>query len=289
MENFYTERFSQNIFLTGGTDGIGLSAARSLLAMNHRLFITYRNKNKLDAIKYELKSFCDDKQVSFLRCDLSEPDDINEIVNVFSKSKIKLNCLINNAGTILFKKSYNSVGIEKVFATNHLGPFYLTNSFLEKNLMHSGSRIINVGSSAHQRAVLDFNDLDSSNSRSWYQRYSRSKLCNLLFTLKLSKKLENKNISVNCVHPGIVKTNIAQDQKGILQFIVKFVLKYKGISPEEGADTLIYLATNKTVQDLSGRYFANKSETKPSKEALNWDVADRLWQESNEIINRLSS
>ena len=104
-----------------------------------------------------------------------------------------------------------------------------------------------------------------------------------------SKKLENKNISVNCVHPGIVKTNIAQDQKGILQFIVKLVLKYKGISPEEGADTLIYLATNKTVQDLSGRYFANKSETKPSKEALNWDVADRLWQESNEIINRLSS
>ena len=80
----------QNIFLTGATDGIGLSAARSLLVMNHRLFITYRNKNKLDAVKYELKSFCDDKQVSFLRCDLSEPDDINEIVNVFSKSKIKL-------------------------------------------------------------------------------------------------------------------------------------------------------------------------------------------------------
>ena len=132
----------QNIFLTGGTDGIGLSAARSLLAMNHRLFITYRNKNKLDAVKYELKSFCDDKQVSFLRCDLSEPDDINEIVNVFSKSKIKLNCLINNAGTILFKKSYNSVGIEKVFATNHLGPFYLTNRLLEKNLIHEGGRII---------------------------------------------------------------------------------------------------------------------------------------------------
>ena len=279
----------QNIFLTGGTDGIGLSAAKSLLAMKHRLFVTYRNKKKLDAVKHELKTFYDNEKITFLKCDLSEPSEIDETVNAISNSKIKIHCLINNAGTILFKKSFNSMGIEKVFATNHLGPFYLTNSFLEKNLMHSGSRIINVGSSAHQRAVLDFNDLDSSNSRSWYERYSRSKLCNLLFTLRLSKNLENKNISVNCVHPGIVKTNIAQDQKGILQFIVKLVLKYKGISPEEGADTLIYLATNKTVQDLSGRYFANKSETKPSKEALNWDVADRLWQESNEMINRLSS
>ena len=95
----------QNIFLTGGTDGIGLSAAKSLLAMKNRLFITYRNKNKLEAVKCELKSFYDNGQISFLRCDLSEPDQINEIVNVFSKSKIKLDCLINNAGTILFKKS----------------------------------------------------------------------------------------------------------------------------------------------------------------------------------------
>ena len=125
-----------NIFLTGGTDGIGLSAGKSLLAMKNHLFITYRNNNKLEAVKYKLKSFYDNGQISFLRCDLSEPDQINEIVNVVSKSKIKLDCLINNAGTILFKKSYNSMGIEKVFATNHLGPFYLTTRLIEKNLIH---------------------------------------------------------------------------------------------------------------------------------------------------------
>ena len=278
-----------NIFLTGGTDGIGLSAAKSLLAMKNHLFITYRNNNKLEAVKYKLKSFYDNGQISFLRCDLSEPDQINEIVNVVSKSKIKLDCLINNAGTILFKKSYNSMGIEKVFATNHLGPFYLTTRLIEKNLIHAGGRIINVGSSAHQTAVLDFNNLDSSKSKSWYERYSRSKLCNLLFTLKLSEKLAKKNISVNCVHPGIVNTNIGQDHKGILQFIIRLVLKYKGISPEEGADTLVYLATNEIVQNLSGKYFINRSESKPSKEALKSDIADRLWQESTKIIDRFSS
>ena len=278
-----------NIFLTGGTDGIGLSAAKSLLAMKNHLFITYRNNNKLEAVKYKLKPFYDNGQISFLRCDLSEPDQINEIVNEVSESNIKLNCLINNAGTILFKKSYNSMGIEKVFATNHLGPFYLTTRLIEKNLIHAGGRIINVGSSAHQTAILDFNNLDSSKSKSWYERYSRSKLCNLLFTLKLSENLAKKNISVNCVHPGIVNTNIGQDHKGILQFIIRLVLKYKGISPEEGADTLVYLATNEIVQNLSGKYFINRSESQPSKEALKSDIANRLWQESTKIIDRFSS
>ena len=278
-----------NIFLTGGTDGIGLSTGKSLLAMKNHLFITYRNNNKLEAVKYKLKPFYDNGQISFLRCDLSEPDQINEIVNEVSESNIKLNCLINNAGTILFKKSYNSMGIEKVFATNHLGPFYLTTRLIEKNLIHAGGRIINVGSSAHQTAVLDFNNLDSSKSKSWYERYSRSKLCNLLFTLKLSEKLAKKNISVNCVHPGIVNTNIGQDHKGIIQFIIRLVLKYRGISPEKGADTLVYLATNEITQNLSGKYFINRSESKPSKEALKSDIADRLWQESTKIIDRCSS
>ena len=95
----------QNIFLTGGTDGIGLSAAKSLLAMKHRLFVTYRNKKKLDAVKHELKTFYDNGKITFLKCDLSEPSEIDETVNAISNSKIKIHCLINNAGTILFKKS----------------------------------------------------------------------------------------------------------------------------------------------------------------------------------------
>ena len=278
----------QNIFLTGGTDGIGLSATKSLLAMNNRLFVTYRNEKKLVGVKSELKPYVYDNQISFLKCDLSELSEIAEIVKAVTKSNIKIDCLINNAGTILFKKSYNSIGIEKVFATNHIGPFYLTNCFLEKNVINRGGRIINVGSSAHKSAALDFQDLDSSNSRSWYERYSRSKLCNLLFTFELSKKLLEKNISVNCVHPGIVNTNIAQEHKGILQFIIRLVLKYRGISSEEGADTLVYLATNEKAKDISGKYFVKRRESKPSLEALREDVAERLWQESMKIIERFS-
>ncbi|MDC3075742.1 SDR family NAD(P)-dependent oxidoreductase [Paracoccaceae bacterium] len=278
----------QNIFLTGGTDGIGLSATKSLLDMNNRLFVTYRNEKKLAGVKSELKPYVYDKQISFLKCDLSELSEIAEVVKAVTKSDIKIDCLINNAGTILFKKSYNSMGIEKVFATNHIGPFYLTNCFLKKNIINRGGRIINVGSSAHKSATLDFQDLDSRNSRSWYERYSRSKLCNLLFTFELSKKLSEKKVSVNCLHPGIVNTNIAQEHKGILQFIIRLVLKYRGISSEEGADTLVYLATNEKAKNISGKYFVKRRESKPSLEALREDVAERLWQESMKIIDRFS-
>ena len=277
------------IFLTGGTDGIGLSALKTLLTSGHQLYVTYRNSKKLEKIKSSLTVFCKSKKLSFFECDLAEPEDIDKTISAVKKLNIKFDCLINNAGAILFKKSFNSMGIEKVFATNHLGPFYLTNSFLKENFINPGGRIINVGSSAHQSAVLDFNNLDSSNSHSWYERYSRSKLCNLLFTLELSKKTSNENIQVNCVHPGIVNTNIAQEHKGILQFIIKLVLNFKGISPAEGADTLVYLATNDTARNVSGKYFIKRKQAKTSKEALKHDVAVRLWQESIKILDRFFS
>ena len=111
----------------------------------------------------------------------------------------------------------------------------------------------------------------------------------MLFTLELSKKISDENISVNCVHPGIVNTNIAQENKGILQFIIKLVLNYKGISPEEGADTLVYLATNNKTRNLSGKYFIKRKQAKPSKEALKHDVSVRLWQESIKILDRFFS
>ena len=277
------------IFLTGGTDGIGLSALKTLLTSGHQLYVTYRNSKKLEKIKSSLRVFYENKKLAFFECDLAEPEDIDKTISAVKKLNIKFDCLINNAGAILLKKSFNSMGIEKVFATNHLGPFYLTNSFLKENFINPGGRIINVGSSAHQSAVLDFNNLDSSNSRSWYERYSRSKLCNLLFTLELSKKTSNKNIQVNCVHPGIVNTNIAQEHKGILQLIIKLVLNFKGISPAEGADTLVYLATNDTARNVSGKYFIKRKQAKPSKEALKHDVSVRLWQESIKILDRFFS
>jgi len=275
-----------HILITGGTNGIGLSAAKSLLQLGHTLHLTYRSKERLNDLYSYLKAINKVDAAFFYKCDISEPDHIKKIIVKFRERKISFDCLINNAGVILFKKSTNSKGIENVFATNHIGGFYLTKLLLEKNLISSEGRIINVGSSAHKKANLDFNDLDSKNTKNWYIRYSRSKLCNLLFTLELSKRLKDKSITVNCMHPGIVNTNIAQEYRGIMQLIVKLVLKINGISPTEGADTLVFLTTDKSVSEVSGKYFIKRKVRSPSSMAVSPEIAKRLWVESERIVTK---
>ena len=273
-----------HIILTGGTDGIGFSAVKLFLEKGHFLYLTYRSSNKLKM----LQSYIDSKNLThlvfFYKCDISEPSDIKHFISELSKRKIFFDCLINNAGVILFEKSFNSIGLEKVFAVNHIGGFYLTKLLLDKKLINKNGKIINVGSSAHQKATLDFDDLDSKKTRNWYTRYSRSKLCNLLFTFELAKRLKKKGITVNCMHPGIVSTNIAQERIGLMQFIIKIVLKIKGISPTEGADTIIFLATDKSVSQISGKYFVKRKICKPSPVAKNNEYAIQLWKESESIV-----
>ena len=214
-----------NIILTGGTDGIGFSAVKLFLEKGHSLHLTYRSINKLKRVQTYIESKNLSHLVYFYKCDISEPSEIHHFISELSKRKIYFDCLINNAGVILFEKSFNSIGLEKTFAVNHLGSFYLTKLLLDKKLINKNGKIINVGSSAHQKATLNFDDLDSKKTRNWYTRYSRSKLCNLLFTFELAKRLKKKGITVNCMHPGIVSTNIAQERIGLMQFIIKIVLK----------------------------------------------------------------
>jgi len=273
-----------HIILTGGTDGIGFSAVKLFLEKGHSLHLTYRSINKLKRVQTYIESKNLSHLVYFYKCDISEPSEINHFISELSKRKIFFDCLINNAGVILFEKSFNSIGLEKVFAVNHIGGFYLTKLLLDKKLINKNSKIINVGSSAHQKATLDFDDLDSKKTRNWYTRYSRSKLCNLLFTFELAKRLKKKGITVNCMHPGIVSTNIAQERIGLMQFIIKIVLKIKGISPTEGADTIIFLATDKSVSQISGKYFVKRKICKPSAVAKNNKYALQLWKESESIV-----
>ena len=273
-----------HIILTGGTDGIGFSAVKLFLEKGHSLHLTYRSINKLKRVQTYIESKNLSHLVYFYKCDISEPSEIHHFISELSERKIFFDCLINNAGVILFEKSFNSLGLEKVFAVNHIGGFYLTKLLLDKKLINKYGKIINVGSSAHQKATLNFDDLDSKKTRNWYTRYSRSKLCNLLFTFELAKRLKKKGITVNCMHPGIVSTNIAQERIGLMQFIIKIILKIKGISPTEGADTIIFLATDKSVSQISGKYFVKRKICKPSAVAKNNKYALQLWKESESIV-----
>ena len=167
----------------------------------------------------------------------------------------KFDILINNAGALYFKRVESIDKIEKTFALNHLSYFALTNLLLKNKNIKAGGRIINVASGAHKGIDIDFEDLEAQKNYNGWFVYKKSKLCNILFTRKLSKLTSNKNITVNCLHPGFVKTEFGKNNSGVLGLIIKLLMNLFAIKLEDGAKTILYLAKSKDVKDVSVNIF----------------------------------
>lgn len=272
----------KNILITGGTSGIGFNTAKTLVKNpDHNLILIGKNINKGDLALKELKKISNNKNISFLKCDLSSLDEIKKFfdINKFSK----LDILINNAGAVFFKKSLSKENIEKTFALNHLGYFLFTHYVIKKNLIKKKSKIINVASGAHWGVDLDFEDLQMTKNYNGWIAYKKSKLCNILFTKKLSQILKKDNINVNCLHPGFVQTNFGSNNNCIINFGIKLAMKFGGININEGTETLLYLI--KTKDKMSGKYFYKKRMSASSNFSMSNINANKLWDKSLEITS----
>jgi len=173
----------KNVLITGGTSGIGFNAAKTLVKnQDNNLILIGKNINKGELALRKLKEISNNKNVSFLKCDLSSLGDIKKFFNIHKFPK--LDVLVNNAGAVFFKKSFSKEKIEKTFALNHLGYFLFTHFILKKNLIIKNSKIINVASGAHWGVELDFNDLEMIKNYNGWIAYKKAKLCNILFTKK---------------------------------------------------------------------------------------------------------
>ncbi len=219
--------------------------------------------------------------------DLSSQQDIRQLAEGFKRRYQRLDVLVNNAGAIMFSRQESVDGIEMTLALNHLSYFLLTNLLLEPLKSGAPSRIINVSSSAHHRAEIDFDDLQSLNRYRGFRAYARSKLGNLLFTYELSRRLEGTGITVNALHPGLVATNLMANNGGIGR-LLKVLLSLKGISEEEGAQTSIYLATSPEAEGITGQYFVKQKAVPSSQASYDKSAAGRLWQASAELAGLAS-
>ena len=171
-------------------------------------------------------------------------------------------------------------GLEATFAVNHLAPFLLTNLLLDRLKSSAPARVVTVSSAAHRNVVLDFDDLQGERRYSGFGAYSRSKLANVLFTHELSRRLEGTGVTANCLHPGVVATGIFRNVPGWLRVIFTSRLV---LSPEKGADTMLYLATAPEVADVSGRYFVRRKPVRSSRASQDAAVARRLWEASEAL------
>lgn len=198
-----------------------------------------------------------------------------------------LDVLVNNAGTY-FNRRHIKDGVEMTFLVNHLAPFVLTNLLLEVLIASAPARIITVSSDAHKYDQMNFDDLSFKRGYFGMRAYARSKLANILFTYELARRLQGTSVTTNVVHPGQVATNIWRTNFGVFGPLLKWLIGLSALTPQEGADTMIYLASSPEVEGVSGKYFVKRQAMPSSPLSYDEEVAEKLWQVSTALTPTLS-
>jgi len=265
--------------ITGATSGIGLITAERLAAMGARLVLVGRDRARGEAALARIKAFAPRAEVSMHYADLARLDALRTLAAGLAALS-RIDVLINNAGAMFWRREVTADGLERTFALNHMAYFVLTALLRDKLAASSPARIVNVASDAHRGARLDFSDLQSKRNYNGIRTYSRSKLCNILFTRELARRLAGSGVTANCLHPGFVNSRFGDNNPGVVGAGTRIAKQLFAISPERGAETPVYLASSPAVEGKSGGYFEKCAPSTPSREAQDDAAARRLWEES---------
>jgi NAD(P)-dependent dehydrogenase (short-subunit alcohol dehydrogenase family) len=268
------------ILITGATSGIGKATALNLAKRGATIVITCRNKEKGDRIQNELINLSENNNIHLLQGDLSNKNDIKELTESFKNIFPRLDILINNAGTLgLPRRTENKDGHELTIATNYFSQFLLS-YYLKDWLQKSpDGRIINVSSATYRLSTIDWKDFMMKGRYKPLIAYGKSKVMIALFSFELAERLKDTGITVNCVDPGTVYTNIANTYPKLFRVIYELGEPFMK-SPEKGAETIIYLATEKKLTGITGKFFKNKKAFKPTRYSADEDVRKLLWDET---------
>lgn len=281
----------QVALVSGASAGIGKATARMLAARGWRVIGTGRDPDRSAAAIAEIDAAArNGGSFTMLRADFDSMADVKRLAGEVIALTPRLDVLINNAGGVRDRIIRTAEGNEATFAANHLAPFLLTRELLPLLKATAASqpagsvRVIAVGSSAHRRPEgLDWTDLQSFNS-DYNMAYCRAKLANNLFTRELARRVAADGIVAQAMHPGVVASNFASHGDDMMQ---KHMAAAPTVSPDEPAETLIWLATDPEGGRDAGRYFYQKAEEQPAPQALDDEAAARLWQESEAILARI--
>jgi NAD(P)-dependent dehydrogenase (short-subunit alcohol dehydrogenase family) len=261
------------ILITGSTDGIGKEAAIQLIKKGAHVIIHARNKEKainvLEQIQHETKM----NDISYVVGDLSSFSQIKLLVNNLYSNFDKLDVLINNAGVYNRERKITEEELEETIAVNYIAPFYMTNLLLDLLKEGRNSRIVNVVSQV-QSNNLDFKDFQFKNGYTGVKAYARSKTCLVMFTYALAEKLKKYNISVNCLHPGVINTKLLDAAWGSV-----------GAPVSKGADSIIYAAISEDLNSKTGVYLKNNRIEESKEITYNKTLQAKLWSKTEEILD----
>jgi len=215
--------------------------------------------------------------------DLSSVADTKRVAAEIAAAEPRIDVLINNAGALFSTRQVTADGLELTFATNHVAYAVLTHGLRACLMAGAPARVINTASDAHRRARLAFDDLQAARGYSGLKVYGRSKLCNILYTRELARRWAGTGVTANSLHPGFVATRFGDRSGGLLSYVVRVAKLFTAISPEKGAETLVYLASSPEVATISGGYFYKCALAQPTREAQDDTAARRLWSETERL------
>jgi len=268
----------KTVVVTGATAGIGRVACERLAAMGASLALVARDRSRVEALAATLTR-AGAPFVGVHIADLSRLAEVRRVAGELA-SLPRIDVLLNNAGAIFNRREQTADGFERTFALNHLAYFTLTNLLCDRLKATAPARVVNVASEAHRGAALAFDDLQTARGYSGWLAYKRSKLCNILFTRALTRRLVGSGVTANALHPGFVATNFGNNNGGVFRVGIGIAKQFMAIPPADGAKTPVYLASAPEVANLSGLYFDKCAAREPSAEAQDDEAAERLWHES---------
>lgn len=270
--------------ISGATDGIGKRTAEVLAENGYTLGILGRNKEKGKSVVRGLSEKTGNPEIHYFNADLSLMSEVKRVAGEIQNKFPVIDVLLNNVGAAFFEETYTSEGFETTFALNHLSYFLLTKLLLNNLNSESGTRVVNVASDAHFGTDINFEDIQGVKPYGGYENYKKSKLMNILYSYELADRLEEKPITVNCLHPGFVASKFGHNNSGYKVAFLKLAQKLKAINLEEGAETSVYLSSSSEVEEISGKYYYNKKVKESSPESRNVESRKKLWDVTEELL-----
>jgi len=274
----------KTVLITGGTGGIGRAAAVALASMGARVGITGRDRARAEDSAARIRADSGNRAVDVFVADMSSQAEVRRLADAVLREYPRLDVLLNNVGGFWAHRHLTTDGLEHTFALNHLAPFLLTSLLLERLKTSAPARVVTVSSNAQSMGRIDFADLMGDRTYSGQQAYNQSKLANVMFTYELAKRLEGTGVTATVLHPGVTSTSFGAEDTargwGALIAVMRPFMK----TPEQGAETSVYLASSPEAEGLTGKYFSDRAPRKTQKASYDAATTARLWQVSADLV-----
>ncbi|RBP17316.1 NAD(P)-dependent dehydrogenase (short-subunit alcohol dehydrogenase family) [Roseiarcus fermentans] len=272
----------KTVVATGATSGVGEKAVLALARMGARIVLVARDQARAQATLGQLERVAPGLGHAAHLADLSSMADTRRVGGLIAGSEPRIDVLVNNAGAMFADRRVTPEGLERTFALNHMAYFLMTRALGGTLRASAPARVVSTASDAHAWASLDFADLQGAKAYSGWRAYGRSKLANILFTREAARRFAGSGVTVNCFHPGFVASRFGSETGGWVSRLVPLARAF-ALTPDQGADTLVYLASSPEVADVTGGYFVKRKRAEPSAAARDDAAAKRLWLASEAL------